>query len=298
MGDVIDIANETAHRPGAKLTGIQRRLLDARAEIDRTQPRDLAFLHSNFCQLGLPRRHVTQSSFQRQTGHTSIVVEAGSLWCGDKWETQPLPYGSRARLVLIHLCSRAIACQSPEIEVGKSLGEFLKRLQIDPCGAEYQRVGRQVRALAACTIKLGFGDGRVAPATTLASRPFRAWQSPEGKWGSVIVLTQEFYESVASHSVPLHPKALGALRHSALALDLYSWMAHRLHRLEKPLRLGWETLQEQFGHEYRAQRDFRREFLKALEQVNDAYPAAQVQRPSRGGLCFLPSPPPIARKNL
>jgi hypothetical protein len=38
---------------------------------------------------------------------------------------------------------------------------------------------------------------------------------------------------------------IAALSHSALALDIYAWLAQRLHRIPpgKPQRVSWEALQ-------------------------------------------------------
>ncbi|MGE4526935.1 MAG: replication protein RepA [Rhodospirillaceae bacterium] len=286
----------STHRSG--VSPIQLRLMEARADIDCSAPSHIAFQHSALCQLGLPRRDTSKATFERRCGAASIFIQAGALWSGSTWEPQRLPYGGRARLVLIHICSRAIVTRSQTVEVGATLREFLTRLSIDPCGIEYRRVWAQIKALAACTIRIGFGDGLAAPATTLDARPFAAWEDIGSRWPGIITLTKDFYIGLLDHGVPLNPRALAALRHSALALDVYTWAAHRLHRLDRPLRLGWPVLQGQFGGEYRSARDFRREFLRALAQVRDAYPAAQIQQPPRGGLLLLPSPPPITRREV
>ena len=82
---------------------------------------------------------------------------------------------------------------------------------------------------------------------------------------------------------------------SALALDMYFWLAHRLHRVEKPVMVPWSGLQQQFGQEYEgAHRDknFRRHALHALRDALAVYPQAKVEQVT-GGLRLLPSPPPV-----
>ena len=63
------------------------------------------------------------------------------------------------------------------------------------------------------------------------------------------------------------PKAFSI--RSAMGLDVYTWLAQRLHRVHpgKPALIPWVSLQEQFGVGYKRIRDFRRAVLITLKQV-------------------------------
>jgi hypothetical protein len=76
------------------------------------------------------------------------------------------------------------------------------------------------------------------------------------------------------HAVPLDYRALSALKHSALALDVYTWLAHRLCRIDKfaGVMLSWQNLRDQFGQEYADSKDFKREFRDVLRQVTVVFP--------------------------
>ena len=99
--------------------------------------------------------------------------------------------------------------------------------------------------------------------------------------------------------MPLDNRALIALKGSALALDIYAWLAHRLYRVQgKGTVLHWHSLREQFAQEYtgkNADKDFKKEFLPALRKVLAVYPQAKVQQ-VRGGILLKGSPPPIPFK--
>ena len=112
-------------------------------------------------------------------------------------------------------------------------------------------------------------------------------------------LSQEFYDSLKDHAVPLDHRALGALKHSALALDIYCWLAHRLYRIRshQGLFLSWSNLQEQFGQEYKDFRNFKKRFLIALRQVRLVYPTAKLTQVP-GGVRFWPSPTPIPKTKV
>ncbi|MGE0366359.1 MAG: hypothetical protein AB7Q00_11565 [Phycisphaerales bacterium] len=90
-------------------------------------------------------------------------------------------------------------------------------------------------------------------------------------------------------------RALAALRHSSLAIDTYSWLAHRLRRVAKPqgVKVSWHNLREQFGQEYTTSKNFKREFRRLLGQVCRVYPDARIQEVP-GGLILYPSKPPLA----
>ena len=257
------------------------------------------FLHAGLCQVGLPRSQVNALTFERTSGKASLLLEAGKLWDGAKneWVQQPLPYGTRPRLALVHVSTEAVRTQNPAVEVGRSAREFLIRLGIDTGGREYRSFSAQMRALAACHMSLGYGQD------TLSAKPikrFSTWLSQSEASPSlapgVIELTPEFFESLTQFAVPLDPRALGALKHSALALDVYAWLAHRLHRV-KPATgsfLSWHNLKQQFGQEYGDVKDFKREMTKTLRLVHTVYPDARIEKIS-GGIRLLPSPPPVSK---
>ena len=116
-------------------------------------------------------------------------------------------------------------------------------------------------------------------------------------WPSVVRLSQEYFDSLASHAVPLDERAIAALANSALALDVYAWLAQRLHRIPKgkPQRLSWPSLHEQFGQGYRHLRQFRAAFLKVLADVHAQYPAARVEV-DEAGLTLRSSLPPVVSR--
>lgn len=284
------------------VTKSQHALLDAAFQIGNSPPDRIDFQHSLLCQIGLPRRHTTARVFERRNGHASILVEAGSIWDGSAWVEQPLPCGATARLIMVHVSSEAVRTRSRTIEIGDSTRQFLLRLGMRSSGGQrgsYTALMRQMRALAACRITLGMhAHGR---AVTLDARPIRrfdAWLGHDGSqrtlWPGTLELSQEFYGTLIAHAVPLDPRALAALKHSSLALDIYAWMAHRLRRVAKPngVRLSWRNLSEQFGQEYAATKDFKKQFRLAMRQAMAVYPDARVSQVA-GGIVLHPSRPPI-----
>jgi hypothetical protein len=112
-------------------------------------------------------------------------------------------------------------------------------------------------------------------------------------------LSLDYFESLKAHAVPLDERALAALSHSAMALDLYAWLAQRLCRIQKPHRqfIPWPAVQEQFGPGFDRLRKFREKFLLALRQVHAVYPAMKIDVTDQG-LFLYTSPPPVAKTGI
>jgi len=288
---------------------IIRRLLDASAEISQQEePESLDFIHSVLAQVGMPRKNIEERFFERSSGRAVMRLEAGSLFSQGKFVQQPLPYGTKPRLVMVHISGEAVRTKQPTVEVGNSVREFLIRLGIDTSGGAhggYTMFKKQMEALAACRLILGFSEeDRDVTINTQPIRRFEAWlpQQRDGQqsmWPGVMELSSDFFESLQEHAVPLDHTALAALKHSSMALDTYTWLAHRLCRERKRqgTKVSWYALKEQFGQEYKDVKAFKREFLQSLRQVIAVYPDAQVFQVD-GGLVLKPSRAPVARKMI
>ena len=163
---------------------------------------------------------------------------------------------------------------------------------------------KQMEALAACRLTIGMkSEGKVV---TVDAKPINLFEtrlqhddSQQTLWPGVLELSQDFYDTLAQHAVQLDYRPLSALKHSALALDVYTWLAHRLCRIKQATgsMLSWENLRDQFGQEYAISKDFKREFRNALHQVRLVYPDARIEEVP-GGIVLRESPPPISKTNI
>ncbi|ECE2890378.1 replication protein [Salmonella enterica] len=285
------------------LTRSDAALIEAAADIATNLPtgEDMAFTHAVLCQVGLPRAKVEGREFMRQSGAAWVNVQAGYLDEGNGPVLQPIPYGVMPRLALAWVSTFAVRNKEREIRIGDSAAEFLRLMGMDDDGRRYSTLRKQMHALAACRLQLGF-KGR-----TFNGQPveqFDAWLAnrdakQRALWPGTMVLSEGYFTSLMQSAVPLDNRALMALKGSALALDVYAWLAHRLHRIEgRGVTLHWKSLREQFAQEYTgkdADKDFKKKFVPALKKVLAAYPQAKV-KPVTGGVLLLGSPPPIPYK--
>lgn len=298
-------------QPGV-LTQADLKLIDASAQIMGTAPEgeDMAFTHAVLCQVGLPRSKFEGREFMRQSGSAWVNVQAGWLDEGSGPVLQPLPYGPLPRLALAWISSQAVREKKREIAIGNSASEFLRMLGKTATGGRngsFAALRKQMHALAACRLQFGLGvDGQGRTFNEQPVEQFDAWLQDKDRgqkslWPGVMVLSEKYFKSLVEDkkAVPLDNRALLALSDSALALDVYAWLAHRLRRIgDKGVTLHWKALREQFGQEYKGKepdKDFKDAFLPQLKKVLAVYPTAKV-RPVKGGVLLLSSPPPVAYK--
>jgi hypothetical protein len=112
-------------------TPVQQRLVNLAADI-ATTPDELAFQHSVLTQTSLPTSKPPDGLlvWEQVQGRARLRVEAGSVLDPATGEyVQPgLPYGPKARMLLMHLNSEAVRRQSPIIPVEDSMTAFFRRL--------------------------------------------------------------------------------------------------------------------------------------------------------------------------
>jgi hypothetical protein len=189
----------------------------------------------------------------------------------------------------MHLNQLALRSHSPEIDVEGTLTRFVNHtlnLQGGGGGRTIRTVKEQLARLAASSIRLGVvKNGHAVTVNSQVISQFDIWFPKDDRqrilWPSTVRLSLDYWESLKAHAVPLDEAHIAALAHSAMSLDVYAWLAQRLHRIPhgKPAFVPWVTLFSQFGQTYTgkdAMRDFRKEFRRALRQVLTLYSAARI----------------------
>jgi len=299
VGDLLPAIIRPEHRP---LTPIQERLL---APLDRPEDvKDILYQHSVLCQTYLPYRDPGDERIcKRRNGMIRMEIQAGRALdpTTEDFVDVGLPWGAKARLVLYHLNAEALKQKSRMIEVEDSLTAFVRRtLDLDPKGRNIRAVKDQLARLAAADFRLGVTpeQGRAVTIKSTIIDGFELWapRDPNQKvlWPTVIQFSPAYFESLMEHAVPLNEQAIRRLSHNAMALDIYTWLAQRLHRVD-PKRAAfvpWVSLKEQFGQGYGAMNNFRRVFKTALKQVDAVYPEARHTDDHRG-MRLLQSRPPV-----
>ena len=279
-----------------------KRLLSA-AEAIQDAPTEVLYQHSVLCQTGLPYRNPGDDvrTWKRTNGQAKLKIIAGEAYhpeVGD-FVQLGLPYGPKPRLILAHLNAEALRQQSPEIEIEDSLTAFVKSLSLDPKGRNINAIKDQLARLAACSMRFGAAwEGHSITLNTQIVTAFNLWFPKEDGqrvlWPVLVKLSGEYFDSLTKHAVPLHNRALMALSGSAMALDVYAWLAQRLHRIEwgKRVFVPWAALKAQFGWHYDRMDNFKAVFRQTVRDVHSQYRAADIELDGQG-MTLRHSPPPV-----
>jgi replication initiator protein len=308
LGNII--ASLPAVRAAKKInpnSRVHRRLIEP-VELAEDDEQRLSFQHTVFCQTSLPYRNPGDELrlWKREQGAVSLLVEAGHARNpknGD-WVELGLPWGTKPRLILAHLNAEAIRRQSPVIEVESSLSAFVKRIRKFDGGREIRMFKDQLSRLSVAVVRLAMTRGeRTFQVNSQVVTAFELWPELDERqrvlWPSTIRLSQEYFTSLQEHAVPLNEVDLAALAHSAMALDLYAWLAQRLHRVTplRPVFITWAALKQQFGPDYDRMDNFKRFFRKALRQVRARYQRAIIDLDDRG-ITLHHSLPPVTKQQV
>jgi len=296
-----------------QLTLVKKRSLEASVSIATETLEQLAFQHTVLCQTSLPYRNPGDAvrAWEREQGNVSLSIEAGKTMDRQtrQWIKVGLPYGPKARLILAHLNAEALRTGSPEIEVERSLTAFVRRLQDPTKRRKSGPSGPCIRAFKEQLARLSVAAIRMAMTanehTVQINNQFvdmvELWlkkdENNRVRWSPTLHLNHRYFDSLQKHAVPLDERALAALSHSAMALDIYAWLAQRLHRVprEKPQFITWAAIKEQFGEGHSRMDNFRSKFRDAIFQVLACYPKAKVEADHKG-LTLRHSPPPVSAR--
>lgn len=271
---------------------------------------DAAFLHSILCQTFLPYKNPGDDvrEYEKQQGKAVLLLKAGEVFNPKtkKFNRVGLPYGSKARLVLAYVNTWAIKTQNPIVPVEESLTSFVRKLGLDTGGKTINSVKEQLSRLAGSTIRIGYAtsDDQARTAKLDIIDDMEMWLGKKSNqrvlWPGVIKLSEKFHNSLMEHAIPLDERVLGALANNAMALDIYVWLAQRLHRvkLEKPQSITWVALQNQFGSNYNNPRKFRQNFRDRLKLVCKFYKDARIEDIGNRGLLLKNSPPPVQKSTV
>ena len=260
-------------------------------------PESLSFQYIPLIQCSMPHADPgSQAVFSRRNGWTEVTLATVQA------DRIGLPYGVPARLLTIFIFSEAIRTRSREIYLGKSVHDFLRRLDVPITRGQrgsLRMYSDQLLRLVHCTATIY--ERMEAPGRTgldiknkfLIEGASLWWDNKSGVVDQgVIELSESIYQSVLQRAAPLSTAALKSLRKSPMDLDVYAWLVHRLFQMVRPSQITWQQLSDQFGHAYTALRDFRRAFTDSLPRALKAYPEAKVEVNDRG-VMLLPSRPHI-----
>jgi replication initiator protein len=204
-----------------------------------------------------------------------------------------IPHGSKARLILLYLQTEAVKTNSRVIELGTSMRSWLRSMGVTITGPNYAEVRRRARKIERSLVSFTFeGDETtVSWQDTIIRSSFERPNSADDT--RTVELSESFFRSIVDRPVPLCEAAIRVLGERCMALDLYLWLAYRLHSLRRPVVVSWPALHNQFGGATRLLKHFKPVFAREIEAALAAYRDARVELVPEGAR-LSPSPPPTS----
>ena len=261
-----------------------QKLYETGLEVEREAAKQagaLGFMARAMVQATMPHKKVDTNEFIRQNGDFTLTMLAPSRL--------GLPYGSIPRLVLGFLTTEAVRFKQREIVLGDSMSRFMAELDLAPTGGRWGTIPRlrdQMTRLFGCSISCSYTADHAFELenVNIAERASLWWtpQKPEqaALWESTVTLSDRFFREITENPIPIDFRALKALKRSPMALDVYLWITYRMSYVSRPTAIPWTALQLQFGADYPAtaqgRRDFKKSFVKALSKVAVVYPEARL----------------------
>jgi hypothetical protein len=273
-----------------------------------------AWLHAGFCVVSLPHSkpkdarddHVVDGDGYKlilQPKPIDVDTDGNTIYTG-------LPYGAKARIILMHLQTQAIRNKSPVVSLGENMTSFIRRLGYENVNGgergviaavqeQAVRIGRTnftlidkraargistVRDAALADgldlFQEGPDDGQLSLFNPDSDDKVDKGNRKKGRrytWVKQITLSDQFYEHLLTNKVELTEEVIAALKGSSWALDVYLWLAYTLPGLETTLELSWAELHRQFAPKLYVGNlpALKKKILTpALEEVRAACPAA------------------------
>lgn len=303
MRDII-LAKQRKRQARKEMTPVQRRRDMAREAIqaDVLKDADRYHIHSVLAMCGLPYRRPEDDQYEyiQRYGRNSLVVTAGRLQDPESGQmVKPgLPYGPKARLMMLHICTEALRSGSNVIPVGDSMSAFIRELGFPVTGGKNGTIPlfkEQINRLAAAHMTIGLWDGEVGH--TIDAKPieeFSIWfpKNPDQHvlWPSRLVLAEKFFTSLKRHALPVDIRALRTFAHSARQIDIILWLAYRLKSVKRPYLITWEVLRDQFGSDVAQGYKFKQSFKADFAAIAEVFPKLPAKLGEEGIRLFPANP--------
>lgn len=304
MGQVHDLLEARGRQEARNLVDGRRgaRIVEAAANWATDEDISTGYMYSGWCQTSLPHRRPSDNAaiWKLETDSMTLLVEPGvRVTPGGDPVHVGVPFGAIARLILIYLQSEALRTGSRDVELGGSLRAFLGRLGISVGGKTTSLVREQAERISRC--RLTFHTARRG-ASMLVNQNIVdvAMFVGEGQKGQgnlfaeTARLSETFFQQLRQHAVPLDEAAIRHIHNSSMALDVYCWLAYRLHSLSADKPISWAALAGQFGAGIKLRKHFKPAFTESLALAQAVYRDARVEV-TEAGLLIKPSPPPVRK---
>jgi hypothetical protein len=212
-----------------------RPLINIAAEVLADESQTIGISYTGFCLTSLPHKRLPDNQAWTKQGHkVTLMVEPGRMMHRKKTILYGVPYGARARMILLFLQRQAILTRSREIELGRSLSDWMQRMGIGWGGETARAIREQAARISACSLKFfweddqtdGWAAGRIVN-SGLQFNDVLCGGAQGSFWEDRVVLDENFFKALKEHPVPLQEAAIRELRDRSMSLDICGFRRRR-----------------------------------------------------------------------
>lgn len=280
---------------------------------DERRPRrqDIKYIAGAFARTSLPYKQPPPNTMEwtRKNGSYTLTVQPGM----DKDEhgnsvSIGFPSGTMPRLTSMWASDLAFRTKSRTLVLPSTMTEFFAEIGVKNASSGRKGMATegklQLERLFQASVSLRIGGTDKATGTTyrggarinVADSYELWWAKDERGQGellpSVVTLSENFYE-MCLHPVPVDMNTVQKLRGSAMRIDQYWWLTHRMSYLEdqRGVLVPWDSLYLQFGSQVEtsaAKNSFRKQFESNLNETLKVYDKASARVIPGKGVLLLP----------
>src|SRR5690242_10935710 len=129
-------------------------LVDIAAEVMADDTQRIGISYTGFCLTALPHKKLADDEPWEKKGHrVTLLVEPGRLKQAGRTKLYGVPYGARARMILLYLQTQAIRSGSREVALGRSMRDWMERMGLAIGGETARALREQAARISACSLK-------------------------------------------------------------------------------------------------------------------------------------------------
>ncbi len=283
---------------------------DISAQTVAEKPRrrqDLRFIAQGFARTSLPYQQPKPGtmSWTRRNGKWTLTVQPG-MTQDEHGNEQSIgfPSGTIPRLITCWFATEAVKHKKRKLDLGASITEFMAEIGIRTSTSSGGEKGMntqlksQFERLCQASVSLRYGGdpNRQAGARASVASEYELYWSKNRKGQvellpSTVTLSEEFFETCTVRPVPVDMNTIQKLHGSAMRIDQYWWLTHKMSYLEEPCFVPFEAMGMQFGSDVstrQAARSFAKNFSKNLELTLEVYDKAGARIIENKGVLLLP----------
>lgn len=186
-----------------------RPLVDIAAEVMADEHQRIGISYTGFCLTSLPHKKLPDNQTWEKKGHqVTLWVEPGRMKTRGKAVTYGVPYGARARMILLYLQTHAVRTKSREVALGRSMRDWMERMGLSVGGETARSLREQAARISACTLKFFWEDdqheGWTRGGIVTSGLRFKIPDADDqaSLWEDRVVLDETFYAALRDHPVP------------------------------------------------------------------------------------------------